>query len=146
MMKLTVLLRSVMYRTVITDRHPTMLVWLLFCIHWSWALGISKALVFDRSQISYGQVLSLFAPLPGLWSVLKILFDHRANIKDFIVNIPAFVCQGVCFIVTGRNEWFTTPEILDHDYLHWPRRRWLFSGYPCPSYQVALFLSCACPS
>jgi hypothetical protein len=85
-----------------------------------------------------GQVLSLFAPLPGLWDFGRILIDHQVDIKDFIKRSPSFVAEGVCFIVTGRNEWSTTRETLDRDYFHWSRRRWLISKCQCPSRQAIL--------
>jgi hypothetical protein len=125
MMMLTVLLRY--SRTVIIMSHPSILVWFLFCMHWSYVLGMSEALVFDRNQISYGQVLSLFAPLPGLWSFWQILTDYQVKIKGFIKRSPSFVAEGVCFIATGRNAWSTTQETPDRDYFHWSRRRWFVS-------------------
>ena len=145
MMALTkVLLRSVMYRTVIITKHPTTLVWLIFCINMSWVLGISQALVFDRNQVSYGQVLSLFTPLPGLWSFGKILIDHQADIRNFIKHSPSFVSRGLSFIITGRNEWSTPEEIVDRDYFHWSRLRLLVSECRRLYRQIFLFPSRFC--
>jgi hypothetical protein len=133
MMMLGVLMRN--SRTIIVTSHPSILVF-LFCVHWSYVLGVSEALVFDRNQISYGQVLSLFSPLPGLWSFWKILINYQVDIKVFIKRSPSFVAEGVCFIATGRHTWSTIQETLDRDYFHWSRRRWFISEYRNRSQQT----------
>ena len=122
-----------MYRSVVIDKNPSMVVWLLFCVHWSWTLGLSDALHFDKSRISYGSVCSVFAVIPGLWSFGKILLKHRIDIKNFIKNSPSFFSQGMCFLLTGRKKWASIWEIEDRDYFHWGRRRWLASEYLSPN-------------
>ncbi|TEB31896.1 hypothetical protein FA13DRAFT_313809 [Coprinellus micaceus] len=60
-----------------------------------WALGIANALTFDRTQL---RVLSLFVPIPVMWSFGKILRDHRTTILHSIKATPVFVREGVqCF-------------------------------------------------
>jgi hypothetical protein len=104
----------------------------LFCVHWSWVLGISRSIVFNRKQVSYGQLLSMFGVLPPIWSFGKILLDHQAEIKNSIRNTPAFVSDGVRFIFTGRYKWPSPQEAREAndelDYFKWSRRRWLISG------------------
>lgn len=105
-----------------------MLVCLIFCLHWSWTLGISNALTFDRTQLSYGQVLSIFVPIPALWSFCGLLRDCRAEMKKRLTSIPSYIRQGICFTFTGRNDW-SAAEIPDRDYFYWSRRRWIISEY-----------------
>lgn len=124
---------NVCYRDIIITKHPSMLVWLIFCLHWSWTLGIWNALTFDRTQLSYGQVLSLFVPLPAFWSFCEILRDssHQVELKMHLRSIPSYIGQGISFTLTGRSEWSTT-EIVERDYFHWSRRTWIISEYRTP--------------
>ena len=118
------MLLILMRRTTITFHHPSMVVWLLLSLHWGWALGIANALTFDRTQLrSYGQVLSLFVPIPALWSFGKILRDHRVTILRSLKATPMSLREGVCFTFTGRKKWDTPP--VERDYFKWSRLKWV---------------------
>lgn len=125
------LLISSVYRTTIISYHPSSLVWLLLCLDWSWTLGISNALTFDHNQLqSYGQVLSIFVPVPALWSFGKILRSHKTTIIEGAKAIPSYIRQGICFTFTGRNEWPTVEKPPERDYFHWSRLRWVIGELP----------------
>jgi hypothetical protein len=91
------------HRDIVICHHPAMLVWLL--LRWSWVVGIT-AITFDRAQsLSYGQLLSLAAPLPGLLSFHQISFEKKwRKVKDFILDTPAFLSELLCFITTGKEK------------------------------------------
>ena len=108
-----------------------MLAWLLICLHWSWILGIAHSIRIDKRNISsYGQILSLFSPLPGLFSFINILQRERANLKRSILNIPSFASRELCFIFTGKSngEWFSRKRIK-RDYFDWKIRTWSVSKW-----------------
>jgi hypothetical protein len=73
------------------------------CGFWSWVLGIVTAITFARAQsLSYGQLLSLAAPLPGLLSFHQ--YPSKRKVKGFILDIPAFLSELLCFITTGKEK------------------------------------------
>jgi hypothetical protein len=117
------------HRDIIIHHHPTMLVWLLFNLHWSWILGIVTAITFDRTQsLSYGQLLSLAAPIPGLIAFTNIFRKNWRNVKSFIFKIPSLLSEGLCFIATGKEKW-TEQRELNPDYFDWSGRRWAIGKY-----------------
>jgi hypothetical protein len=92
-------------------------------------LGIVTAITFDRAQsLSYGQLLSLAAPVPGLLSFINILRKNWRKVKDFILDLPAFLSEGLCFIATGKGKW-TEQKELDRDYFRWSKRRWAIGKF-----------------
>ena len=106
-----------------------MMVWFIFLLHWSWLLGVGvNAFSFDWKELSYS--LSLSAPIPGLYSVFKLLQQNRRQVWKSFLKIPAFVTEGLYFLATGRTERQMEPE---HDYFHWSKRRWGISKCVAPS-------------
>ena len=108
-----------------------MMVWFIFLLHWSWLLGVGvNAFSFDWKELSYGEFLSLSAPIPGLYSVFKLLQQNRRQVWKSFLKIPAFVTEGLYFLATGRTERQTE---LERDYFHWSKRRWGISKCVAPS-------------
>ncbi len=116
------------------QRHPSIMWAFLFCVTWSWLLGILNAITFDwEKSFSYGQVLSLFAPIPALYSFLKIFRHNWRKVGRFFFKIPVFVSKGLSFVITGKQEWTKPHTELKRDYFHWPRWQWVISKYVTPS-------------
>ena len=93
-----------------------------------WLLGVGvNALNFDWKELSF---LSLSAPIPGLYSVFKLLQQNRRQVWKSFLKIPAFVTEGLYFLATGRTEQQTE---LERDYFHWQKRRWGISKCVAPS-------------
>jgi len=105
----------------------------VFLFHWSWLLGVINAISFDWQELSYGQFLSLSAPIPGLYSVFKLLQQNWSKVWKSFLKIPAFVSEGLYFIVTGEHEWTVRQTELERDYFHWSKRRWGISKCIAPS-------------
>ncbi|KAJ3525873.1 hypothetical protein NMY22_g10395 [Coprinellus aureogranulatus] len=124
---------------IIISAHSTMLVVVLIFLHWSWtlSLGVGSALTWDRTQLSYGQVLSVFVPVPALFSFFSMTFEHRRSILTFLTNLPSYIGEGARFIFTGRKEWSARDDGTrewERDYFHWSRKRWIFTLITCFAY------------
>lgn len=109
-------------RSILT-RHPTVLVFLLLCIHQVCVLGIHTVLVSTKLQVSTRWIVALFAALPAIWFQGRVLFGYPVHIIRFVKGVPVFISRALGFIATGRNEWSLTLKIGNHDYFYWSRRR-----------------------
>jgi hypothetical protein len=48
------------HRDVVAISHPWLTLVIVFCLHWSWILGISRAISLEGYQFSYGQVRNIY--------------------------------------------------------------------------------------
>ena len=104
-----------MDRHVVTANHPAILVMVVLCLHLSWLLGILKITGTDlrKTQYSYGQLLSMFAPVPAIYSFfkilykkLKILYQTRESIRiwrTFKFGLQ-YVTDELWYLITGGED------------------------------------------
>ncbi|KIM36091.1 hypothetical protein M413DRAFT_20642 [Hebeloma cylindrosporum] len=91
---------------VVTRCHPWTIIAIVFCLHWSWVLGIAKGMIMVDYELSYGQIMSLFSIVPPLMSVGKLLRDKWDSLLAFLRNLPDLFSEGVRFLLTGSpNPW-----------------------------------------
>ena len=108
------------------------IVYLLVCLHYSWVLSVVGAISFDAQAdtLSYGQLLSVCAPIPSLFSFFKLVRDNWREIGKFLYKIPTYFFEGLCFIITGWTDGQREKE-LNRDYFQWSKWRWslILSGW-----------------
>jgi len=74
------------------------------CLHWSWVLGIAKAMVIQDDEFSYGQVLYWFLLLVVPFFMIRFLLDYVSfynyptvdgggQTRSSSLEIPPFVPQ-----------------------------------------------------
>ncbi|KAL0566762.1 hypothetical protein V5O48_015244 [Marasmius crinis-equi] len=60
----------------------------------------------DFDPFSYGQLLAVAVAAQPVWSVSKLFLRKRENIRDWLLDWPQSMGNGIVFIVTGRrNPW-----------------------------------------
>jgi len=95
-------------RQVVTAEHPVVLVLVVLCLHFSWLLGILKVTGtdFPDAQYSYGQLLSMSAPMPALYSFGKILYKKQRFIRDNIcsLRILRYLANELRYLITGGSD------------------------------------------
>ena len=65
-----------------------------------------------------------------MWKFDKIVKGHWSDILDFLKRLPGSISQGVCFIVTGREEWKSdrSAATFKGGYFEWSGRRWCWGA------------------
>lgn len=94
----------IIQRDVVIRNHPTMFFVILICLNLSWILGIQKLIRFDKSQITYGQIFSLFATVPVLYSFAKLLAIYRRRMRSIAWEYITSVYNDLRFLITGRDK------------------------------------------
>ena len=97
---------SSMDRQVVSDKHPVLLVMVVLCLHFSWLLGILKVTRTDfrKAQYSYGQLLSMSAPVPAVYSSCKILYKKWRFIRENIWRTPGYLANELWYLVVGGSD------------------------------------------
>ncbi|KAG2021363.1 hypothetical protein CC2G_006609 [Coprinopsis cinerea AmutBmut pab1-1] len=121
--------------TVVFKHHPWVFVVALGLLHWSWVVTLSKALRFDRDELSFGQVTSLFSIIPCIYGVYRILRKRRKGLFQFIMAYPRYLWEGIQFLIFGDGAQVgkgkTTVDSLSHsrrrerDHAKWTRPVWI---------------------
>jgi hypothetical protein len=96
---------------------------------------------FDRRELSYGQILSIFSTIPALISFVGIVRRKWTTIKSFISDAPDFIAEGLYFIRTGQRQRLVRQPVIIHNPVDFQwSLKWIISKWYPPQETVFLIL------